>query len=388
MTVVGVLGSPRRAEVDQRGRVVLPTGVRVDWIVGADDRWHVASADVAVRQRRAGPAPAVETAMRIPSGDAVHRVYGVGGRGDLVVVEVENASPAPFVLGVVVQGGRDLRVEGGLVRIDGSPALIAARAPARWSAGAVGAAASAAMAGNATGEPLAHVRAPEIVLLWPVTHRTLARFALVLDPQVDGAEITTPAALPSIDDVVAGWRAQLARGMRVELPDEALQSVVDAARADALLGAAATTRPDARLLGALEDWGFDAEAAAAWARAGWRARRQARSRARRSSPGGGDVLGEVRAALVRERGNVIEALPGLRAEWRGTSLDVRDAPTRIGRLSYSVRWHGEHPALLWELSEPAAGVTLTAPALDAAWSTAELAGETLLRGTAGSHHAE
>jgi hypothetical protein len=53
----------------------------------------------------------------------------------------------------------------------------------------------------------------------------------------------------------------------------------------------------------------------------------------------------------------------------------------VGRLSYSVRWHGEHPALLWEISEPAPGVTLTAPALDPAWSTTELAGETLLRGT-------
>jgi hypothetical protein len=379
MTVVGVLGSPRRAEVDGRGGVTVPSGLRVEWIVGADDHWHVASADVAVRQRRLGPAPAVETAMHIPGGDALHRVYGVGGRGDLVVLEVENASPVPFVLGLVVWGGREFRVavEGGVVVIDGAPAIVGARGPARWTAGAVGAATTVAMGGEATDAALTDVRAREVVLLWPVTHRTVTRLALTLEPDVDRREIVAPVGLPSIDDVVAGWKAQLARGMRVELPDDALQSTVDAARVDALLAAAVTTRPDARLLTALEDWGFDAEAAAAWARAGWRARRTAR--ARRSRPGDVDVLAEVRNALVSERGNVLEAVPVLRPEWRGASLDVRDAPTRVGRLSYSVRWHGKHPALLWEVAGPAAAVIVRAPALDPDWSTTEPSGEALLR---------
>jgi hypothetical protein len=45
-----------------------------------------------------------------------------------------------------------------------------------------------------------------------------------------------------------------------------------------------------------------------------------------------------------------------------------------------VRWHGDRPALLWEL-EPHEGVgpvRLTAPGLDAAWSSTERTGEVLL----------
>jgi len=59
---------------------------------------------------------------------------------------------------------------------------------------------------------------------------------------------------------------------------------------------------------------------------------------------------------------------------------VHDAPTRWGRVSYAVRWHGDRPALLWEL-EPHHGlgpVQLTVPGLDSSWSTTEPAGDALL----------
>ena len=45
---------------------------------------------------------------------------------------------------------------------------------------------------------------------------------------------------------------------------------------------------------------------------------------------------------------------------------MHDLPTAAGRLSFAIRWHGERPALLWEL-EPHEGigpVLLTTPALD------------------------
>jgi hypothetical protein len=46
-------------------------------------------------------------------------------------------------------------------------------------------------------------------------------------------------------------------------------------------------------------------------------------------------------------------------------------------ISLAVRWHGEHPALLWELDGDL--VPLTAPAVAAGWTTRERAGETLWR---------
>ena len=45
------------------------------------------------------------------------------------------------------------------------------------------------------------------------------------------------------------------------------------------------------------------------------------------------------------------------------------------RIDYTVRWHGERPAVLWDVTgEP---VELTAPLLDPGWSTVEAKGEVL-----------
>jgi hypothetical protein len=62
-------------------------------------------------------------------------------------------------------------------------------------------------------------------------------------------------------------------------------------------------------------------------------------------------------------------------EWRGQGLEVHDAPTLAGRVSYAVRWHGPRPALLWECERP---IPLRAPGLDPSWSTSEPRGEALL----------
>ncbi len=66
--------------------------------------------------------------------------------------------------------------------------------------------------------------------------------------------------------------------------------------------------------------------------------------------------------------------------WLGQGVEVHDLPTRLGLLSYAIRWHGARPALLWELMphEPSVPVTLTIPGLDPAWSTTEPKGEALL----------
>jgi hypothetical protein len=66
--------------------------------------------------------------------------------------------------------------------------------------------------------------------------------------------------------------------------------------------------------------------------------------------------------------------------WLGRALEVRDAPTHAGLLSYAVRWHGDRPALLWELQrrDKAPATHLRAPGLDQSWRTDDPAGEVLL----------
>src|SRR5439155_12959011 len=100
-TRVGALGYGALARVDERG-AVRGDDLAVDWWIGADDRWHIPAEEPTTRQHRPSPAPVVETLVRIPAGDAAHRVYGatVDG-GAVVLVEFENRSPAPFTAPLV-----------------------------------------------------------------------------------------------------------------------------------------------------------------------------------------------------------------------------------------------------------------------------------------------
>lgn len=86
--------------------------------------------------------------------------------------------------------------------------------------------------------------------------------------------------------------------------------------------------------------------------------------------------------LERDGTCAVRLLPVAADAWRTGEIDVRAVPLRAGRLSFSVRWHGERPALLWELAPRPGGaappVRLSCPGLDPAWSTTERAGEALL----------
>jgi hypothetical protein len=390
--VVGVLGSSALATVDERGTVTVDD-LELAWTVGAEDRWHDPRTDAAVRQVRVGPAPVYETRVRVPSGDAVQRVYGARARDSraYVVVDVENASPAAFAIAFVVraQGRGTLLLSDGVVWVDDRPRLVLPRRPMRWATATGTSGPSATeivIAGDASDgafEPVSGKR-PEAAFVYPMAHRTMFRVAVPLEA---GASVTATAidTLPAVDDVQRGWATQLDRGMRAEVPGP-LGERIDGARATALLLGGAR-EVSATTIANLEDWGFDAEAANAWERASMRVRRRARERAsaadlhdRIATAPDDAVLRYARDALVVDAKSEVLLLPGFHPSWVGQSLTVHDAPTRAGAVSFALRWHGERPALLWD---GPAGVTLRAPVLDPDWSAPGGAGETLLRPWAG-----
>ena len=85
----------------------------------------------------------------------------------------------------------------------------------------------------------------------------------------------------------------------------------------------------------------------------------------------------VRQSLVQESpGGGLALIPTFPPEWAGQPVEVHDAPTRHGRISYALRWHGDRPALLWQCER--SGVAVTAPGLDRSFSSAEPSGEALL----------
>jgi hypothetical protein len=86
-----------------------------------------------------------------------------------------------------------------------------------------------------------------------------------------------------------------------------------------------------------------------------------------------------RGLLVADRpGSASLALvPCLPAGWWGAPLEVHGLPTRVGPVSFALRWHGHRPALLWEVSSAVGPVSVTSPGLDPGWSSPQPTGEAL-----------
>lgn len=483
--MTGVIGSARQARVDATGLVTpWPEGWSLDWWVGADDRWHLPSRESGVRQRLVDSSPVIETAMRIPGGDAIQRAYAISGPQDLVVVEIENRSPVPFAIALALRpynpGGlaavESIALHGRTVSVNGEAALLLPKRPAAMAGGTgLGGDCLHIVTSGGAGAELDPVECPvglgQAAFVFPLAHTATIRVAMPFDPQRRRRRRRSARPheqLPSLDsplpsgaDVARGWAAQSRRGLRLDLPEGSLAEAVNANRKYLLLdhvgaGSARIAHEDqlvwlrgaADKVVALDQYGFHREAADVISHlpSGWRGNgffvrhRQERDskgpvlfaiaehgrltghpdsedadhpaevagdeaiervqwmlerasgtytwpEAVHPRPGGGHqgwvaacFLTLVRGLLVAEVPGGLALLSAIPAQWRGQPLEVHDAPTHHGRLSFAVRWHGSRPALLWELIPHSDGphVLFTAPGLDPAWSSTELRGDALL----------
>jgi hypothetical protein len=377
--ITGVLGGTWRADVTAWGAIVPWDGSPpLDWHVAADDRWHSPGTETAVRQHRVSGTPVFETRLRIPGGDAVHRAWSVAGDGGWTVVDVVNDSPLPFACAftrgdvVTSRPVADVPIEG----IDLAPGSI----------------------------------------VLPVGHRAGVTVALA---HAGAAGRTLPDPIEPVDAVVRGWLAVAGRASRLVLPDPSLAEAAVAARCDLLLvgpppvdedpaafllavgelvrlgeldrDGAATLGADvagaARQVARHDGWDADAALAAAGVvlhRAGERravadVARIVAGRGPGPAPAGpaAGIRAVARAERLLARGPVLFP-DGIPAGWRGAEIEAHGLVVGPATtLSFAVRWHGEHPAVLWELAgEP---VGLRAPAVDPAWRTTARAGEALWR---------
>lgn len=439
---------------------------RVGWAVGAEDRWHVAAEEAAVRTRLVDDMPVVATAMKVPGGDVVQQVAAVtGGAGRGVVVEFVNETPVPVSLALAVSGSvKRATVRGSQLLVGDQTAVELGRAPGGAAAVSDGQVWNEVRSGPPPGDCQASSPAglAAVVTVLPLARHVPLRVCLPAD---GGA-----SALGSPGEVAAGWQAMVARAASVELPDgtvvrawrrsiaasilaaggaepEAaaraaivldrvgLPDEADRARAvvaDAVersrlqpeVAVAALRALASRRLRAGRDSGLAERAGPLVAAAGDRLDRltleqaaavlevEAPAAARDahrllvetpgySAPGtatgdglaaavrdgitfGGDGLTGIEAALdclAAEAPDHLVVLPALPSDWKGAPLDVRGLATRQGLLSFSIRWHGSRPALLWELvsptQRPSSPVALRC-GLDRSWQSEAPAGEALL----------
>jgi hypothetical protein len=335
---------------------------------------------------------------------------------------VENQTPTPVALAFAIRPYhltrlgriRRLRLEGATVSVEGRPVVFLPRPAARVAASSLADGDSARRVFDGTDDAGADFDiacdggGAQAAFVYPLAHGATFRAAILLSGDapsgVVGGRI---AALPGSTEVARGWAAQTRRGMRLELPSGALADAVEANRRFLLLlSQGAGSRSDlAPLRRALAAYGFDREAdelpkarghlLPRWLRPGRTspidpadALERVQHMLTTASPtwtwpeghdahAAAELLLLVRDVLVREVDGGVALLPRLPDVWRGQPFEVHDAPIAGGKVSYAVRWHGDLPALLWELDAPRA-VRLTAPGLDPAWSTTEPAGETLL----------
>jgi hypothetical protein len=389
MSTTGVAGGSWRADVTPWGAIEPWDGTpSLDWYVAADDRWHVPSREPAVRQVRLSGTAVVETRVRVPTGDAVQRVFSIADGSGYTIVEVENDSTLPIAVALVGRDGVLTDRPVGAVPIEGID-----------------------------------LPAPRIVL--PVGHRTTVRVAIAHD---GSGTVRLPASLPSASQVTNGWLSLTGTASRLELPAAdrggALAEAVTAERCELILGVCPSRADDPAgfvvavgelvRMGAVplvddHDLLVDlADAVSAFAPTGGWTGDVALDAARRvlaaaGETRAGDDVERIRRRRERtarpvtppdgvwyipwlEEGLALDGrlLPyGLPPAWLGANFEVFGVP--IGprsRVDYAVRWHGDRPAVLWEVT--GAPVELTAPRIDPEWRTTDLKGEVLWAAPAAS----
>jgi hypothetical protein len=376
VTTTGVVGARWRASVTEWGAVEPWDGsTPIDWFVAADDRWHRPQHEASTRQTCVSGTPVVETRVRIPGGDAVQRVYSVADAGGMTIVEVTNESTLPIA--VALTGG----------------GLMTRRPP--------------------TTMPPQGIDLPADAVIYPIGHSSTLTAA-----RSHGAATTLPESLPSSDQVVRGWIAQTQRASRLHLPDVAMTDAVTAARCELLLNgpAAASDAGDidagAFLLGVAElvrlgdkpsVWVPDIAAQLERsARAGTEIGRSAIEAAARVLHAAGEhravddlrrmsiavaddlpadalptaaglVPSWVERRLVVSDEHAAQLMPGsFPAAWLGVDFEAHGLAIGLAStLSFAIRWHGERPAILWEVS----GAPM--PLAHDTWTTGQLSGEAL-----------
>ena len=414
--VLGIRGGGWNAIVNERGSVRLNDGSPVlDWHIAADDRWHDPSTEPSVRQTRRAGVPVIETRLRIPGGDAIQRVYAVADAGGLVVIEITNESTLPIAVAFTrpdvvssrnpsPRGAQGIELPAGSVVFPvahGSTLRVAVRA--------------AMHVANAIENAVVDVeRLPSFEQLQKGWLKSVEQAGYVIVPE--GAVAPLVARLRSDALILSGHEIEDwsigAGGDCANDPVAYILTLQELLRmGEKLTGDSAQIHVDhaARLAQCVETllkdhkkssilpWDVERALFAAqfvFARIGENraaddvaaAQMRLSSAAEPPNVMPTDIRAiawvEEKMVAVQRDGSVQIFGRGIPRLWLGANLEChRVAAGPLHTVSFGIRWHGEKPALLWEVSGPA-GVKLDAGICDPTWSSVESTGETLLLGFA------
>ena len=410
--VLGIRGGGWNAIVNERGSVRLNDGSPVlDWHIAADDRWHDPSTEPSVRQTRRAGVPVIETRLRIPGGDAIQRVYAVADAGGLVVIEITNESTLPIAVAFTRSDVISSRTPSprGAQGIE-LPAGSVVFPVAHGSTLRVALCAASNVANEITNVDVE--RLPSFEQLQKGWLKAVEQAGYVIVPE--GAVAPLVARLRSDALALSGHEIEDwgigAGGDCANDPVAYMLTLQELLRmGEKLTGDSDQIRVDhaARLAQCVETllkdhkkssvlpWDVERALFAAqfvFARIGENraaddvAAAQLRMSSAAEPPNvmPTDIRAiawvEEKLVAVQRDGSVQIFGRGIPRLWLGANLEChRVAAGPLHTVSFGIRWHGEKPALLWEVSGPA-GIKLTAGKCDPTWTSVEATGETLLLG--------
>ena len=385
----------------------------LDWHIAADARWHDPSTEPSVRQTRRAGVPVIETRLRIPGGDAIQRVYAVADAGGLVVIEITNESTLPIAVAFTrpdlvssrtpsPRGAQGIELPTGSVVFPvahGSTLRVALRAPLNVANETVnvdverlpsfeqlqkGWLKSVEQAGyvivpeGAVAPLVARLRSDALILSghdiedWSIgaggdcANDPVAYILTLQELLRMGEKLTGDSTLVRVDHA-----ARLAQCVETLLKDQKKSSILpwDVERA---------------LFAAQFVFSRMGENRAADDVAAAQLRMSSAAEPPNVMPTDIRAIAwvEEKMVAVQRDGSVQIFGRGIPRLWLGANLEChRVAAGPLHTVSFGIRWHGEKPALLWEVSGPA-GVKLDAGICDPTWTSVESAGETLLLGFA------
>lgn len=416
--VTGILGNPWRATVTPWGDVLPWDGSEpLTWAIAAEDRWHFPDRESSVRQTLVSGVPVWETRVRVPNGDLVQHVWSASsGTGtSALLVEFTNDSPLPVAIAL---GRADVVTQRSVHRLDEGerpwpsedrgidrPPVVVPLGHRTRTRIAIGQNASVAQneidsfpdwESVARGWMSIVDRASVVdsaetidgVPLHEVVRRYRSSTALV--PPVRGDRSTAETWLVSHRELVRMGLTDPDVPELVSALEQVLRSVrrdrrIDAGRADALRsGALVLGRFDKRALRDLDravqrtlrrcghiERGDLASSLAACPRV-------SRASIDDWSDPAFDVVGifESEIATWTSLDEVTLMPDGFGSGRLGVDFEAHRLPAGPNRfVSLAVRWHGERPAVIWEVDGPE-GLLLRSGA-DPQWSTVESSGEAL-----------
>ena len=406
MRAVGVRGAAWSAGVSAWGDLFVEDQERLRWFIAADDRWYRPSRETTVRQREVSGVPVIETRIKVPGGDAVQRVYGVANFGGAIVVEIYNDSSLPFAVAFDRGDISTMREPSptGVQGIDlpaGSVVFPVGHHATMRAAVLVGAGVDAANRRLTAQEIESLPSFEQVERGWLGALQISSRvdvpnlsWSSVLTSQRCKVLLSNSAELAESSDISLAVDLLLDRAERVRLGDKPAQWVDEVAVAtERILKQCAKTQSvqwfeERALLGAgmvlnragesrgLQDF------VSVWSRLAEAGRISDLALASPEIAGTVRQIAWIESQLVAQRRDgVIEICPcGIDKSWLGVNFECHKllaSPEHL--ISYAVRWHGEKPALLWEIDGPV-GTKVAASAIDRTFSSTEMRGETLLSG--------